>query len=254
MAQSNLLIFQKDIVKSQTEKMGDIAISQRIFDPLDRYTYLEDDISVKIEKNISEYITNKVYGCQVIITNCSIADLELQILTEIPNGAIPIHSNEYTKSHTRYIEHYHTELIEYFFYFPQVGSFRMYPANVSRNESILSTANSLGEIEIKKELAEKKMESFYDILRNGKMEDILKFIAEKNIHNSNIFKFTDIYWLVYDNADFYRKYIQILKKRMIFDNSSWVYSLHHRDVETFIELLNSKQFQENQFNRASQGT
>lgn len=115
---TNLIIFQKDIVQSKSDKMGDIAVSQRIFDPIDRYTYLEDDSSIKIEKNITEYIINKVYGCQVIITNCSIADLELQILTEIPNGAIPIHSNDYTKSYTKYIQNYHTELIEYFFYFP----------------------------------------------------------------------------------------------------------------------------------------
>lgn len=100
---NNLLIFQKDIVQSKADKMGDISVTQRIFDPIDRYTYLEDDTSIKIEKSISEYITNKVYGCQVIITNSSIADLELQILTVIPVGAVPIHSNDYTKSHTKYI-------------------------------------------------------------------------------------------------------------------------------------------------------
>lgn len=80
----------------------------------------------------------------------------------------------------------------------------MYPANVSRNEIILSTANSLGTIEVKKELTQIKLETFYDILRNGNSKDILKFIAQKNIRNSAIFNFNDIYWLVCDNKEFYQ--------------------------------------------------
>lgn len=41
---------------------------------------------------------NKIYGTKVIITNMSIANLNLQILAEIPSGSIPVNSFEYTKS------------------------------------------------------------------------------------------------------------------------------------------------------------
>lgn len=116
----------------------------------------------------------------------------------------------------------------------------MYPANVSRNEVILSTANNIGPIEVKRELTLLKLETFYDILRNGNLQDILKFIEEKNIRNSQIFNFSDIYWLVFDNKEFYEKYISILKKRFIFDYNSWTYCLHHYDIQTFMELLNCK--------------
>lgn len=103
---------------------------------------MEEDRNVQIEKEVDEYIIDKVYGCQTIITNCSVANLEFQILTEIPSGAIPVRQVEYTKSTTQTINSYSTIKLECYFYFPATGIFDIYPANVSRNEEVLSNANN----------------------------------------------------------------------------------------------------------------
>jgi hypothetical protein len=49
---------------------------------------------------------------------------------------------------------------------------------------------------VKKELKITKLETFYDYLRKGEIKDIINFMREKNLKNSKIFRFTDIYWLI----------------------------------------------------------
>ena len=75
-----------------------MSIIQTFFDPYDKLTTLKDDPTVQIEKEVEEFLINKIYGTKVIVTNTSIANLDLQVLSEIPSGSIPVNSFEYTKS------------------------------------------------------------------------------------------------------------------------------------------------------------
>ena len=65
----------------------------------------------------------------MIITNCSVATLNFEILCEIPDGSLPLNTLYYTKSINMTIPSYTTKHFEYFFYFPSVGKFDIYPAN-----------------------------------------------------------------------------------------------------------------------------
>lgn len=49
---------------------------------------MKDDPSIEIEKEVEEFLVNKIYGCKVIISNISIANLNLSVLSEIPEGII----------------------------------------------------------------------------------------------------------------------------------------------------------------------
>jgi len=57
---------------------------------------------------------------KVIVTNCSAARHELQVLVEIPSGSIPVTTNDYTKTHNIILDPFSTKPIEYYFYFPSV--------------------------------------------------------------------------------------------------------------------------------------
>lgn len=83
------------------------------------------------------------------------------------------------------------------------------------------------------------LETINEILQKGSKEDILNYVATKNILNTNIFKFETIYSLLRDKS-FYTKFINILKSWKIFDEATWRYSAYHHDYSTFVELLNSK--------------
>ena len=45
-----------------------------------------------------------------------------------------------TKSHTITLESFTTKTIEYYFYFPQQGAFRLLPANVSKDGKVLAVS------------------------------------------------------------------------------------------------------------------
>ena len=62
-ASSNMIIFHKDIKEGKYNKQNNILIAQRFFDPSDRYKTSEEDPSLKTEKEVEEYLINKVYGC-----------------------------------------------------------------------------------------------------------------------------------------------------------------------------------------------
>ena len=74
------------------------------------------------------------------MTNCSITRQDFQVLVEIPEGAIPVNSVEYTKSHTLVVDPFNTKTLENYFYFPSPGEFAVYPANVGRSGTVVAVA------------------------------------------------------------------------------------------------------------------
>jgi hypothetical protein len=78
-----------------------------------------------------------------------------------------------------------------------------------------------------------------EILSKGSKEDIKNFVATKNILNPNIFRFSDIYYLLKDR-EFYLQLVEILRRRKIFDFQCWSYSILHGDMPSFVEFINSE--------------
>jgi hypothetical protein len=68
-AKNSFMLFVKEVKElDYADKFG-VMINQRFFNPLERYTY-EDD-GTQIEKHVDEFLTNKVYTLQTVITNTS---------------------------------------------------------------------------------------------------------------------------------------------------------------------------------------
>jgi hypothetical protein len=72
-AGSSAIVFTKEIREGKINLKTDILVSQRYFDPKDRYNYSDKDPTIKVEKDLQEYIINKIYGCHVVVTNCSVS-------------------------------------------------------------------------------------------------------------------------------------------------------------------------------------
>ena len=81
-----------------------------------------------------------------------------------------------------------------------------------------------------------------EILSKGSKEDIKNFVATKNILNPNIFRFTDIYYLLKDR-EFFLQLLEILRHRKVFDEICWSYSILHNDLQSFREYMNCAQIQ-----------
>ena len=62
-----------------------------------------------------------VYGGQIVVTNPTSLAVKLDILVQVPVGAIPVNNGQYTRNVHLQLEPYRTESIEYYFYFPAAG-------------------------------------------------------------------------------------------------------------------------------------
>ena len=69
-------------------------------------------------------------------------------------------------------------------------------------------------------------ENLNDLLRSGSHEDILQFVATKNLFNRQVFSFPKIYWLL-PNEQFYRGLVGVLRERGVYEQTVWMFALHH---------------------------
>ena len=60
-----------------------------------------------------------MYGCQVVATNPTSGKQRLELLVQIPRGAVPVLNARETKGQRFELAPYHTETFDYAFYFPR---------------------------------------------------------------------------------------------------------------------------------------
>ena len=101
---------------SDLDQDSPIQVSQNFYQRNDRHRQVDGQQRDKFVTG--EFETHTVYGCQVAIGNGSSAPQLVEILTEIPVGAIPVNSGKYINTDTVRLEPYQTQTIEYEFYFP----------------------------------------------------------------------------------------------------------------------------------------
>jgi len=75
-----MVIFKKEIRESQAELEDNLLVIHRFFE----YNNQLSDTKIK------EFLTNSVYGCEIIITNVSSKKQQFRILWQIPEGALPL--------------------------------------------------------------------------------------------------------------------------------------------------------------------
>lgn len=93
------------------------------------------------------------------------------MLTEVPEGAIPVTSQYYTQSTKVVLAAFATLLSEYSFYFPNCGTFSIYPSNIGSYGEVFAVAGEYS-FEVKAEKEHKQLETIAQILEEGTEEDL----------------------------------------------------------------------------------
>jgi hypothetical protein len=94
----------------------------------------------KTEREVSEFLINEVYACQVIMTNISNKHMNFQALTQVPQGSLPLYNSHYQKSHNHSLGPFSTMQFMFYFYFPKIGNFPHFPTNVSVDRVVVAKA------------------------------------------------------------------------------------------------------------------
>ena len=236
----NSIIFCKEIKEKNDEKMElDMIISQQFFDIYDRIEKTKDG-SDKLKK-VSDFVIGKLYASRIAITNFSETKYDITLLSEIPQGSIPVKSLDYLNSNVMTLNPLSTQVSEFLFYFPAAGEYTCYPAAITKDGCLVSSAVIPKTVKVYKTMPKKELKTMKDILSVGKTEDILNFMRTQNIVDKNIFKFEDIYWLLKDEK-FYQEVCSILEERFIYDNTVYSFAVFHGDISRMRTYL-SRAFQ-----------
>ena len=222
--EKNLLLFLRSLKESGSEKVDlEILLNQKFVDPENMYEYSEVTKQNTIKK-VEEFVRGKKYCGRVAITNSSESHWDIRVIMEIPQGAIPISPNEYSKSHYVRINPLSAQIVSYYFYFPQEGEFSTFRPIATMNGKLVASATGPMSVKVCEKFETKNVTSIEDILNTGSKADILKFLEDRNIHDPNVFQVSKIYWLMADPT-FFKQAFAILERRCFYDDTVWKFPL-----------------------------
>jgi hypothetical protein len=228
---SPLILFHEEIKQVPAAKeQTPILVSQNFFRHGDRTQQVNNE---QVDKFVTdEFLVGVVYGCQVVVTNPTSSKQKLDVLLQIPRGAILVLKGRETRSVHIDLEPYHTQTLEYHFYFPAPGEFPHYPVQVSKNEQLVAHAAPVTLKSVAK-LSRIDKASWEYLSQFGTSEDVLKYLEQANLHRTNLDK---IAFRVQDKA-FFGTVTGLLAQRHAYSDTLWSYSLKHNAPAVAREYL-----------------
>ena len=216
-----MIVFHEEIRPAQpAEGETPILVSQNFFRHGDRYRYVDNQ---KLDKFVTdEFLIQTVYGCQVVVTNPTSAPQKLDLLLQVPVGAIPVLSGKDTRSVHTDLEPFHTATFEYYFYFPLPGDVTHFPVHVSRNEQLLAFA-SPALLHVVQQLTKIDRQSWDFVSQNGTDEEVLAFLDTENLQRIALEK---IAFRMQDKG-FFREVTQLLAGCHVYNPTIWSYAVLH---------------------------
>ncbi|MFZ2956601.1 MAG: hypothetical protein WA705_06900 [Candidatus Ozemobacteraceae bacterium] len=233
---SPLIVFHKEIQEAEVASGAQpILISQDYFAGDDRYRFENNE---RFDKFISEeFQTQRIYGCQVVLTNPTSSRRKIDALLQIPRGAIAVQNGFVTRGLHVVIEPYGTQKVEYSFYFPTPGRFDGYPVHASQDEKLLAFAHPFV-FTVVETLTKIDKTSWAWISQHGTEQQVFQYLTENNADRLDL---TLIAFRMRD-TDFFKKAIGLLSERFVYNDILWSYGMYHNDLATAREFLKHSRY------------
>ncbi len=235
-AASPLILFHREIREAtRATESGAVLVTQHFFRADDRYRHENNE---QFDKYVNEeFLPHVVYGAQVVLTNPSGNRQKLQVLRQIPMGAIPVNGGFYTRGSYVVLEPYSTQTLEYYFYFPQTGRFPHYPVTLASDDKVVAAAPAFV-FNVVGTLTRIDKTSWAWISQNGTPEEVLAFLDQANLHRLDL---NEIAWRMRDR-EFFKKATALLEARHVYQDTLWSYSMLHNDPQTLRAFLRHSPF------------
>ena len=232
---SPAIIFHKEIRQAERASVAPILVAQRFFRADDAYRMENGE---RIEKVVTEeFLPHVVYGARVVLTNPTASRQKLRALLQIPAGAIPVQRGFFTKGQYVQLEPYHTQSIEYFFYFPATGEYPHYPVHVAHNEQVVAVAQAF-QFKVVERLTQEDRTSWPWISQKGSLEDVLDFLRANNVQEHAL---QQVAWRMKEKPAF-DAITSLLASRHAYDQTLWSYGVFHRDPAIARDFLRHSPF------------
>lgn len=219
-----ILVSEQILPAEKSKDDRPLLISQQFFRPDDMYRFEDNE---QIEKFVSgEFIRRTVYGARITLTNPTASRRRLNVLMQIPLGAIPLQNGFYTDDQSVLLPPYTTQTVQYFFTFPESGTFSQFPAHAADKEAIIGQANART-FEVKDAPTEVDKSSWAWISQFASSADTLAFLKTHNVRRLDL---NEMAWRLKDKG-FFNQAITLLENRGWYDPTTFSYSVFHKETE-----------------------
>ena len=220
----------------QQTTLGDkpprLLVSQRLFRLGE-----ETDEDGEMPK-LDEFLKHAVYGTQVIVSNPTRTTRQLEVLTQIPEGSLPVAKHKPINSTPITLKPFETATIQgCLFYFPMAGDYSMYPAHVSQDGDLL-VALDPESLHVVEQLTKIDRTSWDYISQNGTPAEVLQYLKDHNLQKVQLGR---IAFRMKDH-EFFKKTLDLLSFQRAYDATLWSYGVLHdepRRVEEFLRRQDS---------------
>ena len=230
-ARAPMLLFYKDTRRSDKVAAESPLLVRQSFCPLDE-PYRNVD-GHKVENFISgDFQPGVPYSASLIVTNPTGLERQLDVLAQIPAGAIPLAGKPATLAVTKKVAPFGVLTLNLSFYFPAAGEFPVYPLHVTQ-DGVLVAHSGQRPLRVTDQPAPEDRASWAVLARDGTNEDILKRLQTENLNDTDL---REIRWRLKDRG-FFLKVTQVLRERLCFSAPVWAYGFHHDDPEAIRTYL-----------------
>ncbi|MFL2871131.1 MAG: hypothetical protein ACJZ8O_10325 [Pirellulaceae bacterium] len=228
---SATLLFHESILPVDRDDSNSSILINENFYQLGQQTTVVD--GEEVENYITkEFLPQTVYVGQVVVTNTFARQQRVNVLTQIPTGAIPLKLEKYTQNHNLTLEAFQSQVVSYSFYFPMSGKFAHYPAQMAKDQTGIASAKPLT-FNVVDELIDVDTKSWKYIATNGSNEDVLRFLNTNNLTELDI---TLIAYRLKDKG-FWKQVVSLLDKHHQYREIVWKFALMHYDANRIKQYL-----------------
>lgn len=230
-AKTNLIAFFEQVSSSELEKgETNVLISENFFRANDRYRVVEG----KKQENFvrEEFLPHVLYGGQIVMTNPTSAPQGIDLLVQIPEGALPVKGSHFTKTQQLDLAAFSTQTMEYFFYFPTSGDYSHFPAHLSINAKTIASAEAM-RFNVVEKLSKVDTQSWAWLSQNGTEQQVLGYLGTQNLQAIDLSQIA----FRMKEPKFFRQVLDLLTERFSYNGTLWSYALMHRDEHGINEYL-----------------
>ena len=209
---------------------GPTLVGQRYVRADDASTW---DGAEQREKYVTgELLVGVVYECRITVTNPTSAAQRLDVLLQIPRGAVPVASGFLTKTRHLHLAPYGTEALAYSFYFPVSGQFSHFPAHVIRGGELCAFAEPTT-LDVVEALTAADTTSWAHASQHATTDEVLAFLERENLGRIDLARMA---WRM-RARDAFTRTTALLAARHTYDDRLWAYALLHADRDRAAEWL-----------------
>ena len=212
-----------EAVEKQNQDLS-IGIAQQVTE----YRVKSSDQDVDVA--VSRFVRGVPYQCQIVVMNPTDKSMPLDVLVQIPQGAIPLNGGEVTRSWYAIIPAYDRVKVKFEFYFPEAGDFEQYGVQVGDTKGIVASLPPRS-YRVNQEGKFDNPVTELEILEFGSDEQVLELLRqdEKSKISSGLFAER------LRQRSFYDRVVELYSDRGEFNFSLWSFALLHGDEKRMKE-------------------